>query len=107
MRNARARRSGAAKHGHGNSFCWRGGGIRWRISANGASGGCWPASAVGSFVLLLALEIVTEEDEISLLDLLVDAVYILLTISAAVGVALLTQRVHAQHEEKMSLDPET
>ncbi len=57
----------------------------------------------GSFVLLLVLEIVTEEDAISPLDLIVDAVTILLTISAAVGVALLAQRLQAQHEEKMSL----
>ena len=42
----------------------------------------------GSFVLLLVLEIVTEEDAISPLDLIVDAVTILLTISAAVGVAM-------------------
>ena len=69
---------------------WR---IRWLL----AGVGC------GSFVLLLVLEIVTEEDAISPLDLMVDAVTILLTISAAVGVALLAQRLQAQHEEKMSL----
>jgi DNA-binding CsgD family transcriptional regulator len=67
--------------------------IRWLLAGVG----------IGSFVFLLVLEIVTEEDEISLLDLLVDAVTILLTISAAVGVALLTQRLQAQHEERMSL----
>ncbi len=59
--------------------------------------------AVGSFVLLMTLEIVTETDDVSLLDLLVDAVSILLTIGAAVGVALLAQRMHAQHEEKIAL----
>jgi DNA-binding CsgD family transcriptional regulator len=59
--------------------------------------------ALGSFVLLLTLEIITESDELSLPDLLVDAVSILLTIGAAVGVALLAQRIHAQHEEKAAL----
>lgn len=67
--------------------------IRWVLA--GAGSGC--------FVLLLSLEIVTEEDDISLLDLLVDALTILLTIGAAVGVALLAQRIHSQHEEKMNL----
>jgi DNA-binding CsgD family transcriptional regulator len=59
--------------------------------------------ALGAFALLLTLEIVTEGDEISLPDLLIDAVSILLTIGAAVGVALLAQRMHAEHEEKIAL----
>jgi DNA-binding CsgD family transcriptional regulator len=67
--------------------------IRWLLAGVG----------IGSFALLLGLEVVTEGDEISLFDLLVDAVTLLLTISAAVGVALLTQRLQAQHEERMSL----
>ena len=57
---------------------------------------------LGSFALLLTLEIVTEEDDITPLDLLVDALGILLTISAAVGVALLAQRMQVQHEESMA-----
>jgi DNA-binding CsgD family transcriptional regulator len=67
--------------------------IRWLLGGVG----------LGAFVLLLVLEIVTEGDEVSFFDLAVDAVSILLTIGAAVGVALLVQRMHAQHEEKMSL----
>lgn len=65
----------------------------------------WALAGIGStcFALLLALEIVTEGDELSLLDLVVDGLGILLTIGAAVGVALLAQRMHAQHEEKMAL----
>ena len=55
------------------------------------------------FVLLLALEVVTEGDELSLLDVFIDGIGILLTIGAAVGVALLAQRMHAQHEEKLAL----
>ena len=67
--------------------------IRWLLTGAGA----------GCFGLLLLLEIVTEGDELSPLDLLVDAVGILLTIGAAVGVALLAQRMQAQHEEKVAL----
>jgi DNA-binding CsgD family transcriptional regulator len=67
--------------------------IRWLLAGVGA----------GCFALLLALEIVTEDDELSVLDLMVDALGILLTIGAAVGVALLAQRMHAQHEEKIGL----
>jgi DNA-binding CsgD family transcriptional regulator len=57
----------------------------------------------GSFALLMMLEVLTEQDEITLFDLLVDAITVLLTISAAVGVALLALRMQAQHEEKMAL----
>lgn len=67
--------------------------IRWSLAGLGA----------GSFALLLMLEFVTEDDELSLPDFLVDAIGILLTIGAAVGVALLAQRMHSQHEEKMAL----
>jgi DNA-binding CsgD family transcriptional regulator len=58
---------------------------------------------IGCFILLLALEFLTQEDEIRLFDLVGDAVSIALTIGAAVGVALLLQRIHAQHEEQMAL----
>ena len=67
--------------------------IRWLLTGAGA----------GCFALLLLLEIVTEGDELSPLDLVVDAVGILLTIGAAVGVALLAQRMQAQQEEKVAL----
>lgn len=67
--------------------------IRWVLGAVGA----------GSFALLLSLEIATESDELSLADVLVDALALLLTIASAVGVALLLQRVQAQHEEKLNL----
>ncbi|MDX1482959.1 MAG: helix-turn-helix transcriptional regulator [Alphaproteobacteria bacterium] len=61
------------------------------------------AFGLGCFALLLTLEIATESDEISLLDVAVDALTILLTIGAAVGVALLAQRIHSQHEERLTL----
>jgi len=58
---------------------------------------------LGCFLLLLGLEIATEGDELSPADLVVDALGILLTVGAAVGVALLAQRLHAQHEERIVL----
>lgn len=67
--------------------------LRWLLGGVG----------IGCFALLLALEFLTQEDEITLLDLVGDAVSIALTIGAAVGVALLLQRIHAQHEEQMAL----
>lgn len=67
--------------------------IRWWLGGAG----------LGCFALLLFLEIVTEGDELSPVDLVVDAMSILLTIGAAVGVALLAQRMHTQHEEKLAL----
>ena len=67
--------------------------IRWILAGVG----------LGSFALLLTLEIATETDALSPVDVLVDAVSLLLTIGATVGVALLIQRMHVQHEEKMAL----
>jgi DNA-binding NarL/FixJ family response regulator len=57
----------------------------------------------GAFASLLALEIITETEAASLTDLAIDAIHILLTITASVGVALLVQRVQKQHEEKLEL----
>lgn len=57
----------------------------------------------GSFALLLGLEILTEPTLPSIGRILLESLEILLTISAAGGVALLVQRMHAQHEEKVSL----
>ena len=67
--------------------------IRWILGGVGA----------GSFALLLTLEVVTESDEVAIVDLVVDAVTILLTIAAAGGVVLLVQRMQVQHEEKIAL----
>jgi DNA-binding CsgD family transcriptional regulator len=58
---------------------------------------------LGCFALLLSLEVVTESDALSLTDILVDALAMLLTIGAAVGVALVALRLHAQQEEKLAL----
>lgn len=58
---------------------------------------------IACFVLLLSLEIATEGSELSLFDLAIDAVGMILTIGAAVGVAVVAQRLQAQREEKSAL----
>ncbi len=65
----------------------------------------WAFAGIGltCFTLLLTLEIATESDELSLFDIAIDAASIFLTIGAAVGVALLAQRMQSQHEEKLAL----
>ncbi len=67
--------------------------IRWLLGGLG----------LACFILLVTLEIVTEDDEIEVVDVLVDAVAIFLTIGAATGAALLAQRMQTQHEEKLAL----
>ena len=67
--------------------------IRWILGLMG--GGCYAG--------LLGLDLATESDDISLAAFSVDALTLLLTIASAVGVALLVQRMHRQHEEKLSL----
>ena len=67
--------------------------LRWLLGGLG----------LGCFALLLAIEFFTDEDLVTPLDFIGDALTMLLTIGSAVGVALLVQRIHAQHEEKMSL----
>lgn len=58
---------------------------------------------LGCFLLLLTLDYMTENDEITFIDWLVDAVTLFLTIGASVGIALLVQRMHTQHEEHLAL----
>lgn len=58
---------------------------------------------LGCYALVLTLEIVTDNDEIDALDILVDALVLLLTVGCAVFIMLLAQRVHSQHEERMAL----
>ena len=60
-------------------------------------------AGLACFALLMSLEIITEEDGIRVFDVLVDALSTLLTIGGAVGAALLAQRMHLQHEEKIAL----
>lgn len=58
---------------------------------------------MGCFALLLALEIATQDETVTLLDFIGDAAGLLLTIGAATGATLLVLRVRAQHEEQLTL----
>ena len=56
-------------------------------------------TAIGMFVLILTLEIATENDEFSLGDIAVDALTLLLTIGSAASVVLLFGRIERQGAE--------
>ena len=58
---------------------------------------------VAAFVLMLAVEIVTEDGRIRILDLLGDALQTALVVATAVACALLATRMQSQHEEKLNL----
>ena len=58
---------------------------------------------VVSFGLLMLLEIVTETDEVSFADMIVDGLGLLLIVSTTVGLVLLVHRMQIQHEEKLDL----
>ena len=58
---------------------------------------------VGCFGLLTAFGIVSEGGNFTLLDFIDDTLATLLTIGSAVCIALLLQRMQAQHEEQLAL----
>ena len=61
------------------------------------------ALAVGAFVLLMVLEVWTDEDPFSLGDFLADALTMALLVASATGVSLLTGRFQKEREEKQTL----
>ena len=65
----------------------------------------WLFAGLGlfSYGALLTLIVATEGETLTLSDFLIDAVTILLTVGAAVGVGLVAHRVQSQHEEKLTL----
>jgi DNA-binding CsgD family transcriptional regulator len=67
--------------------------LRWLLASVG----------VGCFTLLTAFSLVSEGADFTLLDFIDDTLTALLTIGSAVGVALLFQRMQAQHEEQLAL----
>jgi DNA-binding CsgD family transcriptional regulator len=67
--------------------------LRWLLGSVG----------IGCFALLTAFGIVSEGSDFTVLDFIDDTLTTLLTIGAAVGVALLLQRMHVQHEEQIAL----
>jgi DNA-binding NarL/FixJ family response regulator len=58
---------------------------------------------LGAFVLLMTLEVVTEDEPIGLADFLVDALTTALIVASATGVSLLAGRVQQEREEKQAL----
>lgn len=61
------------------------------------------AFGLSCFALLLVIEISTETDDLTPLDIVGDATSLLLTIGAAVGVGAVAQRLQTQHEERLAL----
>jgi DNA-binding CsgD family transcriptional regulator len=59
--------------------------------------------AVGAFVLLMALEILTDEDAFSLGDFLADGLQLALLVACAAGVSLLAGRFQQERDEKEAL----
>jgi DNA-binding NarL/FixJ family response regulator len=63
----------------------------------------WAALAVGAFVLLMALEVATEDEPVGLADVVIDALAMALLVASATGVSLLTSRFQREREEKQAL----
>ncbi len=63
----------------------------------------WAVLGVGAFLLLIGLEVVTEDDPIELGDFLADALSTALIVASATGVTLLTGRFQAATDEKDTL----
>jgi DNA-binding NarL/FixJ family response regulator len=63
----------------------------------------WAALAIGAFLALMALEVLTEDDPMELADFLADALQTALIVASATGVSLLTGRFQKEREEKAAL----
>lgn len=66
----------------------------------------WGALGLGSFAVLLFLEFATETDELTIADMAADALTLFLTIAAAVGCAVLAQKMQLQRQERALLSNE-
>lgn len=67
--------------------------VDWRLGVLG----------FGAVFVLLGMEVATEPDGISPLELLLEFTEVMLTIGAAVAIALMFGRMKTQHEERMRL----
>lgn len=63
----------------------------------------WLSIGVGAFVVLMTLEVVTEDDPFDLADFLGDALQTALIVAAATGVSMLTGRFERERDEKVTL----
>ncbi len=67
--------------------------IRWMLAAIG----------LATFLAMLAIEVFTDDERITSLDFLGDALQMALVVATAVACALLAMRVQSQHEERAGL----
>ncbi len=63
----------------------------------------WALLGLGAFVLLMGVEVLTEDEAIDWPDLAGDALQTALLVASAVGVTMLTGRFQAEREEKETL----
>jgi DNA-binding NarL/FixJ family response regulator len=63
----------------------------------------WALLGAGAFVVLMALEVLTEDEPIGVADFLVDALAMALIVASATGVSLLTGSFQREREEKQAL----
>ncbi len=63
----------------------------------------WFSIGIGAFVLLMTLEVVTEDDPFDLADFLGDALQTALIVASATGITLLAGRFEQERDEKATL----
>jgi DNA-binding NarL/FixJ family response regulator len=63
----------------------------------------WALLGAGAFALLMALEVVTEDEPVGIADFLVDALAMALLVASATGVSLLASSFQREREEKQAL----
>ena len=63
----------------------------------------WALLGAGAFVVLMALEVLTEDEPVGIADFLVDALAMALIVASATGVALLAGSFQREREEKHAL----
>ncbi len=63
----------------------------------------WTLIAIAAFALLMGIEVLTEDEELDLVDLAGDAVSTALLVACATGVSMLAGRFQDEREEKQGL----
>ncbi len=63
----------------------------------------WVAGAVAAGTLLLTLDIMSDPEELSIPELMLDIIEMALMLTGAGGVVVLLRGMHAQHREKLDL----
>ena len=63
----------------------------------------WAALGLGAFAVLMALEVLTEDEPVGVADVLVDALATALIVASATGVSLLAGSLQREREERRTL----